>query len=114
MCGKQRTITIQVTCTCTCTKCTGSVVKHNNNSCLDIAFKEYQDLKESNGVDGCSQCLKLLQLRYFTPREVSNLMCFPESFDFPSDMTLNQKYRVLGNSVNVLVVSVLLQYLLLT
>ena len=91
---------------------TGSVVKHDFNSSLDVAFKEYLDSKEKVGVKGSAQCLKSLQLRYFTPREVSNLMCFPKSFEFPPDMTLKQKYGVLGNSVNVLVVSVLLQYLL--
>ncbi|XP_047205219.1 tRNA (cytosine(38)-C(5))-methyltransferase isoform X3 [Girardinichthys multiradiatus] len=50
-----------------------------------------------------------LKLRYFTPREVANLMGFPESFSFPEDISIIQKYRVLGNSLNVLVVAKLLQ-----
>ncbi|KAM3578595.1 tRNA (cytosine-5-)-methyltransferase [Umbelopsis sp. WA50703] len=57
--------------------------------------------------------LHKLQLRYFTPREVANLMGFPESFGFPETMSLKQKYRTLGNSINVLVVAELMKYLVL-
>ena len=91
---------------------TGSVIKHNTESSLDAAFKDYVDSKQRGEIEECPRYLKQLQLRYFTPREVSNLMCFPKSFEFPLDSTFNQRYKVLGNSVNVLVVSVLLKYLL--
>ena len=47
-------------------------------------------------------------LRYFSPREVANIMCFPKSFEFPPEMTCKQKYRLLGNSLNVFVVACLL------
>jgi len=51
-------------------------------------------------------------LRYFSPREVANLMAFPrERFNFPPGMTRKQKYRLLGNSLNVFVVSSLLSLL---
>lgn len=49
-----------------------------------------------------------LRLRYFTPKEVSRLMCFPEDFTFPNKTTTKQKYRLLGNSINVAVVSKLI------
>ncbi|XP_046823658.1 tRNA (cytosine(38)-C(5))-methyltransferase [Vespa crabro] len=49
-----------------------------------------------------------LKLRYFTPKEVSRLMCFPEDFTFPNSTTIKQKYRLLGNSINVDVVSKLI------
>lgn len=52
-------------------------------------------------------------LRYFTPREVANLMCFPDSFTFPDYVTRKQRYRMLGNSLNVKVVSYLVSLLLL-
>lgn len=52
--------------------------------------------------------MKRLHLRYFTPREVARLMCFPEQFSFPDKTTLKQKYRLLGNSVNVHVISMLI------
>ncbi|XP_076752815.1 tRNA (cytosine(38)-C(5))-methyltransferase [Xylocopa sonorina] len=51
------------------------------------------------------EVLEKLKLRYFTPKEVSRLMCFPEEFTFPENVTCKQKYRLLGNSVNVHVVS---------
>lgn len=54
-----------------------------------------------------------LQLRYFTPREIANLLCFPETYSFPDDVSTIQKYRVLGNSLNVHVVSVLIHLLTL-
>lgn len=55
-----------------------------------------------------SEILGELRLRYFTPREVSRLMCFPEHFTFPEHLTRKQKYRLLGNSINVHVVSKLI------
>lgn len=53
------------------------------------------------------------ELRYFSPREVANLMCFPDSFSFPDNMTRKQRYKMLGNSLNVKVVSYLISLLLL-
>ncbi|XP_060086388.1 tRNA (cytosine(38)-C(5))-methyltransferase-like [Ylistrum balloti] len=55
--------------------------------------------------------IRALQLRYFTPREIANLLCFPQSYGFPEDLSRIQSYRLLGNSLNVHVVSVLLRML---
>ncbi|CAL1546234.1 unnamed protein product [Lymnaea stagnalis] len=55
------------------------------------------------------EILRQLKLRYFTPREVANLLCFPKDFNFPPGLTKVQKYRVLGNSLNVLVVAQLIR-----
>jgi tRNA (cytosine38-C5)-methyltransferase len=53
--------------------------------------------------------LRGLGMRYFTHREVARLMCFPEqSFNLPSDVTIRQSYRLLGNSVNVHVTALLI------
>lgn len=52
-----------------------------------------------------------LRLRYFTPKEIAKLMCFPDNFGFPPEITDRQCYRLLGNSINVLVVSSLLNEL---
>ncbi|KAJ1678907.1 hypothetical protein EV182_003110 [Spiromyces aspiralis] len=49
--------------------------------------------------------------RYFTEREVARLMGFPDEFQFPSSVTLQQRYRLLGNSLNVAVVAHLMAYL---
>ncbi|GES79546.1 tRNA (cytosine(38)-C(5))-methyltransferase [Rhizophagus clarus] len=55
----------------------------------------------------------ILKLRYFTEREVASIMGFPNDFSFPDELTLKQRYRVLGNSLNVRVVAELIKYLLL-
>ena len=57
--------------------------------------------------------LRGLQLRYFTPREVANLLCFPAEFEIPDTINRIQSYRLLGNSLNVHVVSVLIQLMLM-
>lgn len=49
--------------------------------------------------------------RYFSPREVANLMGFPVHFSFPETTTNKQGYRLLGNSLSVDVVAVLVDYL---
>lgn len=54
------------------------------------------------------QVLSRLQLRYFTPREIANFLCFPATYSFPQDLTKIQLYRTLGNSLNVKVVSKLI------
>ncbi|KAI4806473.1 hypothetical protein KUCAC02_017298 [Chaenocephalus aceratus] len=69
------------------------------------------------GLDQCAEDEKLqrllkLKTSYFTPREVANLMGFPQTFTFPKKTTTKQRYRVLGNSLNVVVVARLLQGLL--
>lgn len=56
--------------------------------------------------------LKSLRLRYFTPREVARLMCFPETFSFPPSVSEASKYRLLGNSINVRVVAKLIKLLI--
>lgn len=48
---------------------------------------------------------KYMRLRYFTPKEVSNILCFPTTFDFPDHLNLKQKYQVIGNAPNIFVLS---------
>ena len=50
--------------------------------------------------------------RYFTTDEVMQFMCFVEKFSFPDKLSIKSRYKLLGNSVNVKVVSILLDYLL--
>lgn len=86
---------------------TGSVLQTSQVD-LESVFTGLDQLSEEERL----RRLQTLQLRYFTPREVANLMGFPQSFSFPQDVPLKQRYKVLGNSLNVLVVSKLLQILL--
>lgn len=60
---------------------------------------------------GVPETLTRLKLRYLSPKELSNLQGFPPSFQFPPDLTFKQCYRLLGNSLNVVVVQHLISYL---
>lgn len=103
-----------------------------NSMCFTKAYTHYAEGTGSvfcpfdrNAVDKCCsqlelsldkeksvELLKSLQLRYFTPTEVSKLMCFPEKeFSFPEKISNKSRYRLLGNSINVLVVSELIKLL---
>ncbi|XP_058811460.1 tRNA (cytosine(38)-C(5))-methyltransferase [Topomyia yanbarensis] len=65
----------------------------------------YRQMEASNDEEEKQRLRKQLGLRYFTPKEVARLMCFPEDFEFPPEISDKQRYRVLGNSINVMVVS---------
>lgn len=69
-----------------------------------------EDVKQLiNDNDSNLEVLKSLKLRFFTPAEVAKFMCIPIS-EFPVN---NKKaYQLLGNSINVFVVSRLLCLLL--
>ena len=88
---------------------TGSVLSPHSDLDVKKRFEEFRNNAIPN--EDKIQSLLDLKLRYFTPKEVSRLMCFPEDFQFPNDLTTKQKYRLLGNSINVHVVSQLI-YLL--
>ncbi|XP_030253334.1 tRNA (cytosine(38)-C(5))-methyltransferase [Sparus aurata] len=86
---------------------TGSVLQCCMETEMESVFR---------GLDQCSEEEKLqrllkLKLRYFTPREVANLMGFPKSFSFPEHIPTKHQYKVLGNSLNVVVVAKLIQQL---
>lgn len=83
---------------------TGSVFSHMAKNHVDEVF-------ENVGNEEFLSRVKALQLRFFTPNEVARLMSFPENFSFPNDVTEKQKYRLLGNSLNVFVVKMLLEIL---
>ncbi|XP_056221049.1 tRNA (cytosine(38)-C(5))-methyltransferase isoform X6 [Seriola aureovittata] len=86
---------------------TGSVLQGCTETQMESVFAGLDQVSEEEKVQ---QLLKL-KLRYFTPREVANLMGFPQSFMFPEGVSTLQQYRTLGNSLNVVVVSRLLQLL---
>ncbi|XP_024870230.1 tRNA (cytosine(38)-C(5))-methyltransferase-like [Temnothorax curvispinosus] len=64
-----------------------------------------------NDSDTQMRILSDLKLRFFSPKEVCRLMCFPDDFHFPKHITDRQKYRLLGNSINIHVVSRLIHLL---
>ncbi|KAM9847950.1 tRNA (cytosine(38)-C(5))-methyltransferase [Aulostomus maculatus] len=87
---------------------TGSVLQCCLETKMESVFKGLDQLSNEEKL----QRLSKLKLRYFTPREVANLMGFPQSFSFPEQIPLKQQYKVLGNSLNVVVVARLLRLLL--
>ncbi|GMR48004.1 hypothetical protein PMAYCL1PPCAC_18199 [Pristionchus mayeri] len=75
------------------------------SSCFTKSYTQY--------LVGCGSYLRDSKgIRPFSPREVASLMSFPYSFSWPEHITHKQVYRALGNSVNVAVVSKLLERLL--
>ena len=85
---------------------TGSVYCPYSEEVIEEKFLEAGKCKQESLE--VSKILEKLMLRYFTPKEVCRLMCFPEDFTFPEHVTRKQKYRLLGNSINVHVVSKLI------
>ncbi|XP_071341640.1 tRNA (cytosine(38)-C(5))-methyltransferase isoform X2 [Trachinotus anak] len=86
---------------------TGSVLQCCTETKMESVFTGLDQYSEEEKV----QRLLKLKLRYFTPREVANLMGFPQSFSFPEEISTKQRFKVLGNSLNVVVVARLLQLL---
>ncbi|XP_061614408.1 tRNA (cytosine(38)-C(5))-methyltransferase isoform X1 [Phyllopteryx taeniolatus] len=87
---------------------TGSVLQ----SCLETETESVFKYLDQVSQEEKLQHLLRLKLRYFTPREVANIMGFPQSFSFPEQIPNKQRYRVLGNSLNVAVVATLLHQLI--
>ncbi|XP_055085943.1 tRNA (cytosine(38)-C(5))-methyltransferase isoform X2 [Periophthalmus magnuspinnatus] len=87
---------------------TGSVLQSSSEAEVEQVYQGLEELSEEQRL----RRLHTLRLRYFSPREVANIMGFPQSFAFPEDVPVKQRYKVLGNSLNVEVVCKLLQILL--
>lgn len=88
----------------------GSVFTESDRQDVKIAFETCKNLDVNNAK--YIEIINNLNLRFFTPREVLRLMMFPDTFSFPKVITNKQKYRLIGNSVNVKVVSNLLRFLI--
>lgn len=91
------------------TEGTGSVLTNHTQEFVNETFTKLKLIEQDSS--DYLQLLKELNLRYFTPMEVARLMSFPLEFQFPDKVTKKQKYRLLGNSINVLVVSELIKLL---
>jgi tRNA (cytosine38-C5)-methyltransferase len=86
-------------------------------------FNEFLASKASGNANAV-RILDPLRLRYFSPTELLRLLCFLPSaeektttskelntFTWPESVSTKTKFRLLGNSVNVEVVSSLIDYL---
>ncbi|KAI8124206.1 hypothetical protein FF38_00907 [Lucilia cuprina] len=97
---------------------TGSIYCPLSLEEMQSIFSRLKDIEEMKnpGIEEekeRSTLLFSLKLRYFTPREVARLMSFPETFDFSDKTTNRQRYRLLGNSINVKVVGELIKFMCL-
>lgn len=66
---------------------------------------------DSNGETKDEDQLKVFQdsIRFLSPKEVANLHCFPNDFEYPEEITTIQGWRLIGNSLNCFVVAVLIK-----
>lgn len=65
--------------------------------------------------DGSSKSMVQLysnQLRRFSPEELLGLFGFPSEFEFPENIGLEHRYRLVGNSISIFVVSALIRELI--
>jgi hypothetical protein len=52
------------------------------------------------------------KIRLFSPKELLRIFGFPDSFNFPPSMELQHRYRLIGQSINVLVVRAIMHAVL--
>ncbi|XP_067560472.1 tRNA (cytosine(38)-C(5))-methyltransferase isoform X4 [Pseudorca crassidens] len=86
---------------------TGSVLQTTEDVQIENIYKSLTNLSQEEKITR----LLMLQLRFFTPKEIANLLGFPPEFGFPEKTTVKQRYRLLGNSLNVHVVARLIKIL---
>ncbi|XP_057589490.1 tRNA (cytosine(38)-C(5))-methyltransferase isoform X2 [Hippopotamus amphibius kiboko] len=86
---------------------TGSVLQTTEDVQIENIYKSLTNLSQEEKIAR----LLMLQLRFFTPKEIANLLGFPPEFGFPENTTVKQCYRLLGNSLNVHVVAKLIKIL---
>jgi len=91
------------------TEGTGSVFCPFSKEKIDDIYRKIEKLDKTD--ESYLKELHNLKMRYFSPKEVCRIMCFSENFEFPSSLSFKQKYRLLGNSVNVFVISLLIKLL---
>ena len=72
------------------------LMTRNESTNLDEILKDPMEASQSLG------------LRMFSPAEISRLHMFPKYFEFPPNVSIQQQWKLLGNSMNILVVSKLL------
>ncbi|CAF4926546.1 unnamed protein product [Pieris macdunnoughi] len=88
---------------------TGSVFTEMSPEFVKNCYSEAN--KFDIGSDEYIAKLKELKLRFFTPKEVLAIMMFPKDYVIPDGTTMKQSYRLIGNSVNVKVITELLKVL---
>nr|ALB00266.1 tRNA (cytosine(38)-C(5))-methyltransferase [Brachionus koreanus] len=83
---------------------TGSLLKVNSNKkdLMDVIMDKTEHINISKNL-----------IRFFSPKEIANLHCFPDEFEFPDELTTMQKWKCIGNSLNVFIVGILIKLMIL-
>lgn len=103
-------VTPQSTLSCCFTKRYGRYIE-GAGSIVQTAQSTQTVSRQMNAQDFQS-AVESYHLRFFSPREVANLLCFPHHFELMEQtLSSRQLYQVLGNSINVQVLSVLIHLL---
>ncbi|GAB0094030.1 tRNA (cytosine(38)-C(5))-methyltransferase [Sergentomyia squamirostris] len=88
---------------------TGSIFCPKSDEEIQEVFQKMEKLSPEQ--DEYKILLESLDLRFFTPEEVVHLMGFTGGIRWPHNVTDRQKYKLLGNSLNVTVVRELINLL---
>lgn len=100
---------------------TGHYGKVLHKSSGSMFYDPLQTGKCASGESGCETHQPLdrndLQqhhgaIRFFSPKEILNLLGFPENYEYPPNMELKHRYKAAGNSIAVTVAAELLRVLL--
>ncbi|KAI0297504.1 S-adenosyl-L-methionine-dependent methyltransferase [Multifurca ochricompacta] len=94
---------------------TGSILQENEELDTTVTFDKFL-FAQASGDEQAVEILRPLRLRYFSPGELLRLFCFEDvgsvgTFRWPVGISTKTKYRLIGNSVNVLVVTTLIEHL---
>ena len=74
----------------------------------NLSLKHEEKGRDVNAVQTFVSSVASLNLRFFAPEEELKLMGFPSWFSFPNTVTERSRYKLIGNSINVLVVALLM------
>ncbi|XP_055710554.1 tRNA (cytosine(38)-C(5))-methyltransferase [Phlebotomus papatasi] len=88
---------------------TGSIFCPKEDKVISETFSRLEKIPAED--QEFPKILDSLEMRFFTPDEVAKLMGFTGGIKWPEDVTNQQKYKLLGNSLNVSVVRELVNLL---
>ncbi|KAF9488708.1 S-adenosyl-L-methionine-dependent methyltransferase [Pleurotus eryngii] len=92
----------------------GSIIQTDERLDTSFVFDEFLEARTNN--PSAINILRPLGLRYFSPTELLRLFYFlrpasQDEFIWPEGLSAKSKYRLIGNSVNVFVVTELINFL---
>lgn len=75
---------------------TGSVIYHDESAKFQL-----MDPKKREFCKDWAASMDLSKFRYFSGTEMTRLMGFPSTFSFPASISQKQRWKLIGNSLNV-------------